>query len=161
MRVTDIATEIWMELDSPTSISIASIAYWLRGNVGQLNSAINISYYINETSKEIEVLNSDDSVSEISIEAAAVLKAMYLLKNIDSHIRTNIASYTISPIIEATSDGNTVRQASPTEIGKNLYSIRKQYSDNLQSLIYAFQRSQSAPRQVTGDDYLTEVPVLS
>ena len=41
MKVVDIADELFREVGEPSTYSIASIAYWVRANVGRLNSHIN------------------------------------------------------------------------------------------------------------------------
>ena len=44
MKVVDIATEIFTELSEPASLSVESISYWLRMNVGELNNHLNTSF---------------------------------------------------------------------------------------------------------------------
>ena len=54
-KIVDIADELYREMGEPADLSIASIAYWLRSNIGDLNITINKAYTINETTLEIEV----------------------------------------------------------------------------------------------------------
>ena len=65
MKVVDIADEIFRELDSPSSLSIPAIAYWLRANIGTLNNYINTSYVINSTSVLEENTIIKTNVSDI------------------------------------------------------------------------------------------------
>lgn len=156
MKVADIASEFYMEWGSPTDMSISSVSYWVRGNVGQLNNAINTHFYIDTSSKEILRINPDDpnqtEIIEIGIEEKDVLKAIWQVYFMDWQIRKNLISYTSSSVIEVTEDGNTVRVASPTEIGRNLYTFRKAGSDALVMAINQYKISKATPRQVTGDD---------
>lgn len=53
MKIADVANEVFMELDQPTSLSIPAIAFWLRTNIGNLNSRLNTTYDIDSTTFEI------------------------------------------------------------------------------------------------------------
>ena len=46
MKIVDIADEIYRELSEPSTISIPSIAFWIRSNVGELNNRINTTFKI-------------------------------------------------------------------------------------------------------------------
>ena len=46
-------------VQNTTDLSIASIAWWLRSNIGDLNITINKSYTINETTLEIKIPDED------------------------------------------------------------------------------------------------------
>ena len=48
MKIVDIADEIYRELSEPSTISIPSIAFWIRSNVGELNNRINTTFKIVE-----------------------------------------------------------------------------------------------------------------
>jgi len=48
MKIVDIADEIYRELSEPATISIPSIAFWIRSNVGELNNRINTTFKIVE-----------------------------------------------------------------------------------------------------------------
>ena len=52
-KIVDIADEVYRELGEPADISIASVAYWLRTNLGRLNVLLNKPYLISETTLEI------------------------------------------------------------------------------------------------------------
>lgn len=157
MNVIDIAYETWTELGEPDTITPNVIAFWLRTNVGQLNAAINTVYYINSY-REIERVKLDNPTETelIGINEAAVFKKIYHVDYFDQQIRRNMISYTNSPVIQASADGHTIRLASPTEIGKNLSSFRKQSSEDLANAITSYKIDKSTPNQITGDDYIAE-----
>ena len=152
MKVVDIADEVYRELGAPTSLSIPAVAYWLRSNIGALNNYINTSYVINVTTFEIEQTDRSDVTSEISEEAKAILKKMYMVHHYDKEIRTNIGAASTDTVIEVSDAGSRVRKINKNEVMKTLVSIKKQEHDELQKLIAAFKIKGSAPRQVTGDD---------
>lgn len=155
MKIADISDDFYQHLGSPSDLSIATIARWIRNNIGQLNSAINTVFYLN-SSLEIVRINPDDPTKteeiEIADEEKDVYKSIYEVYYFDKKIRDNILSYTSSPVIEVTEDGNTIRVASPTEIGRNLYTFRKAATDTLQNAINAYKINKSKPRQIAGDD---------
>jgi len=153
MKVKDLAEITFIEIGSPSILSVTNIAYYYRANVGQLNNAINTSYYVN-SDLEIVQTNENDSTQtdELGEEEASIFKAIYKVHYYDIEIRRNILSYSSSSVIEVSSDGNRVRVASPTEIGRNLYVFRKNEGDELSKMIARYKMRQSSPRQVAGDD---------
>ena len=154
MKVVDIATEIYRELGEPTDTSIPPIAYWLRANIGKLNSALNKSYYEDSTTLEIVCVSPDDEtvIEEIGADEVAIFKLIYHIHYYDLLIRRNALSYNTSKAIEMSSDGHTVRLVSPTEVGKALYMFRKNLGDELRQWVNWYRMARATPRQVTGDD---------
>ena len=57
--VTSIAQEIYEEMGEPSDFSIASIAAWVRRNIGGLGNSLNNSYEINSLTLEISPNLSD------------------------------------------------------------------------------------------------------
>ena len=53
-KIVSIADEVYRELGNPTDLSIATISFWLRTNVGQLNNLINIDASINQETLELD-----------------------------------------------------------------------------------------------------------
>ena len=68
MKVVDIADEIYRELGEVTSLSIPAIAFWVRTNIGALNSFINTTYSINTTTLELEQTVTDTTGTEVTLE---------------------------------------------------------------------------------------------
>lgn len=151
MKIVDIAAEIYQEIGAPTDTSIPVIANWLRNNIGQLNNALNTTFYI-DTDLEIVYDTDDGTIIEIAIEEKDIYKKIYTVHYYDIQIRKNILSYSAAPVIEVSSDGNTVRRVSATEIGKSLYSFRKNEGDELQTMIHQYKINKAQPKQVAGDD---------
>jgi hypothetical protein len=154
MKIVDIADEIYRELGEPTDVGIPAIAYWLRANVGKLNTAIYKQYFVDEVTLEVMCVDPNDETKfeEISIDEITILKLLYVVHYYDLQIRKNSLSYNTRSAIEVVSDGHTVRMVSPTEIGKNLYMFRKGLGDDLKQWINWYRLSRSTPRQVAGDD---------
>ena len=152
MKVVDIANEIYMELASPSNTSVAAIAFWVRSNIGRLNNFLNENFSIDATTYEIINTLADNTTQEININAAAVLKKMYSLHYYDILIRENIGASGTDSFVEVESDGMRVRRVSKTEVGRNLYNLKKAESEELQLMIHAYKSNSASPIQVAGDD---------
>lgn len=156
MKVVDLAAETHRELASPSSLSIAAIAYWLRNNISQLNSLLNTSFFINETTLEIEETNTDSggttATTEIGIDEGGILKKMYMLHYFDLKIRANIINLEDDTIISVSDDMSSVTKVNKNQITFALTQLKKQEYFELTRLIYGYQRKNSAPIQVAGDD---------
>lgn len=152
MKVVDIANELYLELGSPSNTGLAAISFWLRSNIGRLNSLINENLSVNESTYEIINTLSDETTEEININAAAILKKMYYLHYYDVLIRENLGASGTDSFIEVESDGMRVRRVSKTEVGRNLISIKKAENEEFNRLVTAYKTNKAAPRQVAGDD---------
>ena len=156
MKVVDIADELFREVGEPSTYSIASIAYWVRANVGRLNSHINTFFVVNssfEISQETDTKNDNTLVeSEINLDEAAVLKKMFLIHYYDREIRSNISNAGSDTIIEVADQGSRVKKINKNEVIKSLASLKKQEYEELRSLIRDYKANQIKPRQVVGDD---------
>ena len=86
MKVVDIAQEIYLDLNSPSDLTIAAIAFWVRANVGKLNSLVFANFALNDS---YEIVDTDNSNTEIDINAAAILKKMYIIHRYSVIIRSN------------------------------------------------------------------------
>ena len=156
MKVVDIAAEIHRDLSAPSDISIAAIAYWLRANIGALNNHLNTCYTVNSTTLELEQTVKDDSGNETTVEIgaeeASVLKKTYIIHYYDLKIRSHIIAIDNDTILRVSDGGSSVTKVNRNTVALNLHTIKSQEYRELKELVYAYQRSQSAPRQVAGDD---------
>lgn len=148
MKIVDISDEIYLELDSPTTLSVPAIAHWLRNNIGALNSLINTTYSVNSSSYEIE---DEDSV-EIGDNEKVILKKMYFVHYYDLKVRENIINISTDSVISVSDDGSSVTKINKNEISKMLAQLKKQEYQELQDLIHAYKLDKSVPHQVAGDD---------
>ena len=157
MKVVDIADELFKEISEDSNYSIASISYWVRSNIGRLNSHINTFFEIKPSTLEIvqstDVKNDNVLVeSEIGIDEAAILKKMFLIYFYDRTIRTNIANASSDTIVQVTDQGSSVRKINKNEVIKSLSGLKKQEYTEMKELIRDYKSNQVRPRQVLGDD---------
>jgi hypothetical protein len=136
MKVVDIANEIYLENASPSDTSIAAIAYWIRSNVGKLNTLIYV----------------DCDGAEINELAAAIIKMMYKVYRTDLDIRANLFSMQNDSVIAANDDGFSIKKINRSEVLKTLTSFKKDTVKEMYDLVHGYRSYNGAPSQVAGDD---------
>jgi len=174
MKIVDIADEIYRELSEPATISIPSISFWIRSNVGELNNRINTTFKIRDTNPDIyelsgsfvaasnepQVFNEatgalglgDPAIVAIQPEEASILKKMYVVHYYDQQIRSTVGAASTDPIVEVASDGSRVRKINKNELSKTYIALKKEEYSELIDLINAYKLRKSSPVQVAGDD---------
>ena len=158
MKVVDIADEIFRELGSPSTLSIPPIAFWVRTNLGGLNSKLNTSYVINSTSMEIEQTTTDiagvKTTAEIGDNEKYILKKMYLIHFYDVQIRNTLGAASTDAIIEIEADGTRVKKVNKTEQGRWYQNAKRTELEELKNIINQYRSNSSKPLQVAGDDFI-------
>ena len=149
MKVVDIAQEIYFDLNSPSDLSVAALSYWLRSNVGRLNSLVFANFSINDS---YEIVDGDNSNEEIDINGAAILKKMYMINRYAVIIRSKLTDLGSDAVIEVKDQDTSVRRVDKNQIIKSVTAEKKQEEDELRYLINAYRAKKSAPKQVVGDD---------
>lgn len=153
MKVVDGADEIYKELGEPADLSVATIAYWLRNKVGQLNNLIFQNFRVN-SSYEIDRQDPDDETTyiEIGIDEMAILKKMYMVYYYENKTRSTLGAASTDSIIEVSSDGDRVRMVNKNELSKTYISMKKSEQEELMQLVHSYKIGQANPIQVAGDD---------
>jgi hypothetical protein len=141
---TDIADEIYEELGSPTDVSISSITYWLRNNVGKLNNLLGCSFSISESDYEL--------TTSLDTQQKDIFKKIYLIYYYQRKISSNSTAMGYDSIIQLDRNGNKVRFANPNEVSKFYLSLKKDEEASLKTLINSYKFNNIKPVQVAGDD---------
>jgi hypothetical protein len=172
MKVVDIADEVFRELGEPSTISIPAIAFWVRANVGTLNNYIGTSYRILDGSSETDLddgdtrtLDSTLEISQIVVDSSdteieleigenekSILKKMYHIHYYDRLLRTNLTSISSDSVISVSDDGSSVTKINKNEISKVYSQIKRQETEELDSMIAGYKIKHSTPLSVNGDD---------
>jgi len=148
MKVVDLANEVYIEIGSPSSTSVPAIAFWIRGQLGHINNILFEDFVINE---DYEIEDADGV--EITQDAAAIIKKLYLVYDYQVQIRAQmnaLASDSILSFREA--DGSSFTRTNRNEISKSLTTIRKDEIQMLNQLVNAYRVKTGTPVQVVGDD---------
>jgi len=152
MKVVDIAQELFMELGQPSDLSVASLSYWIRATVGQLNNLLFTKYSIDQTTLEISDATDPANPVEIDIMAAAVLKKIYVVYRYAFLIRSKITAIDSDNILEIRDQDSTVRRIDKTQLIKIISAEKKNEEEELKLMINAYRTYVSSPVHVVGDD---------
>jgi hypothetical protein len=182
-KIVDIADEIYRELGQPDDISIPSIAFWLRTNLGKLNILIDKNYTINQIDLEVEAITPET----FTITEKAIFKKMYNISYYDRQIinligksrsinlistDTSTSGINNADSIQISENGFTYQKSSSTktanetikantqfirQLGLNFVELKKQESEELKSLIDSYNLNAVNPLQVAGDDTIQGV----
>lgn len=159
MKVVDIAQEIYFDLNSPTDLSIAAIAFWVRANIGNLNNTIFSNFAINDSYEIVE------DGAEININAVAILKKMYMVHRYAVIIRSKITEVSSNDVVEVQDQDTRVRRVDKNQLIRSISAEKKQEEEELRFLISNYRANRVNPGQVVGDDivagaYPTDYPYI-
>jgi hypothetical protein len=149
-KIVDVADEIYRELGEPSDLSIASIAFWLRTNIGDLNILINKKFYITDDTLEIGI--EEGSGDEFKDIEKSVFKMIYSIHYYERLFRNALGAASTDSTIEITENGFTGRKVNKNELAKTYAQLRKQINDELQILTKNYNLNEAKPLQVAGDD---------
>ena len=131
-KIVDVADEVYRELGEPSDVSISSIAFWLRTNLGKLNILINKTYAINTLDLEVDAISPET----FTITEKSIFKKMYNIHYYDRQIIKLIGkSNTLNLINQDTSSsGENATTGSANsdslEISENGFSYKKTNSES-------------------------------
>jgi hypothetical protein len=147
-KIVDLATELYDELGEPVDVSIPSVAYWLRTNIGSLNVLLNKPYTINQSSLEVE----GSSTESFGINEKAIFKKLYIIHYYDRQLRKTLNSISLDSVVSISDEGSSVTKVNKNELSKTFSSIKKQEMLELKELLNKYELNEIAPLQVAGDD---------
>ena len=146
-KIVDISDEVYRELGEPDDISIASVAFWLRTNVGSLNVLLNKDYSINQSTFEIESSENNFTINEKSI-----FKKLYIIHYYDRQLRKTLVSVSLDSVVSISDEGSSVTKVNKNELSKTFAGIKKQEMAELRELINQYSINSTVPLQIAGDD---------
>ena len=181
-KIVDIADEIYRELGEPTDVSIPSIAFWLRTNLGKLNILINKRYTINTLDLEVDAISPET----FTIIEKSIFKKMYNIHYYDRQIisligksrninlvntDTSTSGVNNADNIQISENGFTYQKSSSTktanetikantqfirQLGLNFVELKKQETTELKMLTETYNLNEVNPLQIAGDDVYQE-----
>ncbi len=146
-KIVDISDEVYRELGEPDDISIASVAFWLRTNVGSLNVLLNKDYSINQSTFEIESSDNNFTINEKNI-----FKKLYIIHYYDRQLRKTLVSVSLDSVVSISDEGSSVTKVNKNELSKTFAGIKKQEMAELKELINQYSINSIVPLQIAGDD---------
>jgi len=149
-KIVDIADELYREMGEPADLSISSIAYWLRSNIGDLNNVINKRFYVDETN--LEIVAPSDSGDSVGLAEKSIFKMLFSIHYYERLMRNALGAASVDGLIEINQNGFSARKINKNEIAKTYGELRKQIVVELDKLIQNYNINESRPLQVAGDD---------
>ena len=143
MKIVDVANEVYMELGEPSTLSIPAIAFWLRTNVGSLNTRINSTYSI---ATDFEITPA------LGLKEKDILKKMYMVHYYDTQLRSSLGAASTDTWVEISSDGTSVRRVNKIQQSQTYQTAKKIELEELEKLVHAYKVDASSPIQVAGTD---------
>lgn len=149
-KIVDISDEIYRELGEPSDLSLASIAFWLRTNIGDLNILINKKFYIIESTLEIGIVeDSGDAFTDLE---KSIFKMIYSIHYYERLFRNALGAASTDSTIEIDQNGFRAKRVNKNELAKTYSDLRKQIVSELYILTRNYNLNESQPLQVAGDD---------
>ena len=149
-KIVDVADEVYRELGEPADISIASVAYWLRTNIGKLNVLLNKPYLINETT--LEIYSSDETKDPFGINEKTIFKKIYTVHYYERLFRNALGAASTDSTIEIDQNGFRAKRVNKNELAKTYSDLKKQSDEALKMLLDKYELNEVTPLQVAGDD---------
>jgi len=143
----NVGDEIFRELDEPSDLSSATVAVWLRFNVGKLNNIINGSYTVTDETMEIS--------PALGINEKDIFKMLYNCYYYEKKFRATMGALATDTVIEVESDGAKVKKVNKNEMSKTYLQAKKQCKEVLDELVKNYKRGCFTPLQIVGDDTLS------
>ncbi len=149
VKIVDLGTNIWKgELQESSDTSSVSIMFWLRANIGTLNNILGTQYIINSSTLE----PNDESGNILGDSEAGIYKYLYLLNYYERQFKSFAGIGGVNLLIEATSDGGTLRFVDRTKMAQLYMQLRKDTEVTLNRLVNKYKFRNQTAVQVTGDD---------
>jgi len=149
-KIVDVADEVYRELGEPADISIASIAYWLRTNIGKLNVLLNKPYLISDTT--LEIYSSDEAKDPFGINEKTIFKKIYTVHYYERLFRNALGAASTDSTIEIDQNGFRAKRVNKNELAKTYSDLKKQSDEALKMLLDKYELNEVTPLQVAGDD---------
>jgi len=145
--VEDLSTEIYQnEFDSDTGYaSLSLISGWLENNVGQLNTKIYSSFYVQNSNFEPS--------GQFKQEERSIYKQMYLYEFYTKKTRQVLRGIDSSVDFLSLREGDTmITRTNKNELAKTYRSLASDAREEMEKLVSSYNIYQAAPVQVAGED---------
>jgi hypothetical protein len=149
-KIVDVADEVYRELGEPSDISIASVAYWLRTNIGKLNVLLGKPFLISDAT--LEIYSSDETKDPFGINEKTIFKKIYTVYYYERLFRNALGAASTDSTIEIDQNGFRAKRVNKNELAKTYSDLKKQSDEALKMLLDKYELHAVTPLQVAGDD---------
>jgi len=135
MKLVDLADITYREIDTPDTLSVPIIAFWLASNLPALNILIGTDYKLD---------NTEESNPELGDSESIILKYLYLIHFYGWLVKSSLGAAGIG--FSELSDGDTtIRWVSKNEIAKSYDQLKKALEARLNQLVFAYKQNTVVP----------------
>lgn len=150
--VTGLASEIISGLYGPSDINTATVEYWVKNNLGQLNVALYGNFALSGSGNDLMITGDSPCWSN---QVDDIYKKMYEIHYYRKQIMTILPAGSPNQIQEVNSDGARIKMVNKSEIAKTYKSLKNEAEEQLDYMISSFNMGQAGTKQVAGDDIFT------
>lgn len=135
MKLVDLADITYREIDTPDTLSIPNITFWLASNLPTLNILLGTSYTLD---------TNEESSPELGDSESVILKYLYLIHFYGWLVKSSLGAAGIG--FSELSDGDTtIRWVSKNEIAKSYDQLKKALENRLNQLVFAYKQDTVVP----------------
>lgn len=149
MSPNDIADELYKELGCLDNLSIASMSYWFKNNVGLLNNRIQTTFVLPDTETD-DFLDADSNT--MNQNQKSIYKGIYQLKYYQRMIDYYTSAAGVQSFLELSSDGGKVRMIDKNTLSQTYLKLRAEKFKELELEILDYMKNLNVPYQIDGDD---------
>lgn len=139
-QITELADIIYRLSDSSPDLSVPYIDFWLRNNIGQLNSRLDVCF---------SVVDNDFS-PQLNEEEKDIFRAIFMVDWYKRQITrfTGAGAYSISDqVTQLKENGRTVTIAPRNNTAKIIIDLRRDLISELQQMVIAYRFNRADPRE--------------
>lgn len=149
MNVTDIADEIYRELDQAPNISIPTISFWLLSNIGKLNTLLGLTIGVVSAQFDTDITDSQKNI----------FKLLYFIQFYQRQATNSLGAAAFDSVVEVEEGNRRVRKISKNEVAKTYMQMKKSANEELIALVNAYKIAQMVPVDVNvKTDFGSAVP---
>lgn len=157
MKIETIADETWRELGQNPTISIASISFWLRANIGKLDTLILTTYSVNPQTLEIQDLVNFNPFCDAEKD---MFKELYKLKFYELQLQNALYGGQFDLITSIGDGDGKITKQTKNDLAKTILQQIKDARQALLTMSNLYRYSKSTPVNVVGNDFYSPVPNL-
>ena len=154
LTLKDIGYELFGEIDSDSNFSEASIVFFLRNAIGDLNNKINTSFTLDETTLEFS--------PNINEQQKAILKQLFFCYYFNFGVRKSLGAASVTATLLSVDDtlGGKVRFINKNDQAKLYKDLGKDAENTLKDMIAQYKINVIEPLDIQGKENTESVSLI-
>jgi hypothetical protein len=147
MKLVDSANGLYLNLGTPSNVSIPAICAYYRNTVGELNATLGTNFRVDSTTLELT-----DSGVEIGEKEMAIFNLLYEIKYYTRESRNFMGVGGVDQLLSAESDNGKLTFVNRNTSAASYIQLRKESKLALDELVNYYKLAACSPSSVEGDD---------